>query len=207
MSVCRLLVWAVLFCVLTTAGVRPLLNAGRSAVAARNGMVAASQPLGSQVSLRKLQQGGPAIDAAVATAAPPALMVPVMTGPGGDMFALVYTAENDELSGLNGSGYSPKAANIEFFKSRGLDQIPMRSPFSVTAPGAVDGWVELLETQGTMSLEQVLEPAIEYAENRFRCLKSSARTGHAGKPCSRTIWNPLGTSSRTARLTGTPMFL
>ena len=167
MSVCRPLVLAAVFCVLTTAGVRPIPNAGRSAVVARNGMVAASQPLASQVGLRILQQGGNAIDAAVATAATLALMVPMMTGPGGDMFALVYMAENDELSGLNGSGSSPKAANIEFFKSRGLDQIPIRSPFSVTVPGAVDGWVELLETHGTMSLEQVLEPAIEYAENGF----------------------------------------
>ena len=207
MSVCRLLALAVVFCVLTTVGVLPLLNAGRLADVARNGIVAASQPLGSQVSLRMLQQGDDAIDAAVATVATLALMVPVMTGPGGDMFALVYTAENDELSGLNGSGYSPKAANIEFFQSRGLDQIPMRSPFSVTVPDAVDGWVELLQTHGTMSLEQVLEPAIEYAKNGFRCLKSSARTGHAGEPCSRTIRNPLGTSSRTARLPGTPMFL
>ena len=134
-------------------------------------------------------------------------MVPVMTGPGGDMFALVYTAEHDELSGLNGSGYSPKAANIEFFTSRGLDQIPMRSPFWETVPDEVEGRAVLPKTHDTMSSEQALELAIEHAKNGFRCLKSSARTGHAGEPWSRTIWNPLATSSRTARLPGTPMFL
>ena len=62
---------------------------------------------------------------------------------------------------------SKSSANIDFFKSRGLDKIPTRGAFSVTVPGVVDGWATLLEKYGTMSLEQVLEPAIEYAENEF----------------------------------------
>ena len=134
---------------------------------ARNGMVAASQPLASQVGLRILQQGGNAIDAAVATAATLALVAPMMTGPAGDMFALVYIAETGELKGLNGSGYSPKAADIDFFRRRGLNEIPADGAFSVTVPGAVDGWVTLLERYGTMPLERVLAPAIEYAEEGF----------------------------------------
>ncbi len=149
------------------AGVRPIPNAGRSAVLATNGMVAASQPLASQVGLQILRQGGNAVDAAVATAATLALVAPMMTGPGGDMFALVYMAETGELAGLNGSGFSPAAANVGFFRERGLQRIPMHSPFSVTVPGAVDGWATLLERFGTMTLEQVLAPAIGYAEQGF----------------------------------------
>ena len=158
---------AIVFSSLTTAGVRPIPNAGRSAVVARNGMVAASQPLASQVGLRILQEGGNAVDAAVATAATLALVAPMMTGPAGDVFALVYIAETGELAGLNASGFSPKAADIDFFKSRDLDKIDTKGAFSVTVPEAVDGWVTLLEKYGTMTLEQVLEPAIEYAENGF----------------------------------------
>ena len=167
MSFRYLLSVTILFSSVCMAGVRPIPNAGRSAVVARNGMVAASQPLASQVGLRILQQGGNAIDAAVATAATLALVAPMMTGPAGDMFAVVYIAETGELNGLNGSGYSPKAANIDFFKSRGLNEIPVKGAYSVTVPGAVDGWVTLLERYGTMSLEQVLGPAIEYAEEGF----------------------------------------
>lgn len=152
---------------IAAADVRPIPTAGRSAVAARNGMVAASQPLASQAGLRILQAGGNAVDASIATAATLALVAPMMTGPGGDMFALVYMAETGQLAGLNGSGFSPAAANIDFFRDRQLDQIPAKGAFSVTVPGAVDGWITLLERFGTMSLEQVLQPAIEYAEQGF----------------------------------------
>jgi gamma-glutamyltranspeptidase/glutathione hydrolase len=141
-------------------------DAGRSAVLARNGMVATSQPLAAQAGLRILQQGGNAIDAAVATAAALAVVEPMMTGVGGDMFAIVHTAKG-ELAGINGSGFSPAAANIEFFRQRKLGQIPSRGPFSVSIPGAVDGWAALLEKYGTMSFAEVLAPAIDYADNGF----------------------------------------
>jgi gamma-glutamyltranspeptidase/glutathione hydrolase len=167
MSFRYLLAAALVFAVVSAAGVRPIPNAGRSAVVARNGMVASSQPLASQVGLRILQQGGNAVDASVATAATLALVAPMMTGPAGDMFALIYIAETGKLAGLNGSGFSPKAAHIDFFKSRGLNEISTKSAFSVTVPGAVDGWATLLEEYGTMSLAQVLKPAIEYAEAGF----------------------------------------
>ncbi len=167
MSFLCILTVAIVFSSVIMAGVRPIPKAGRSAVVAQNGMVAASQPLASQVGLRILQQGGNAVDAAVATAATLALVAPMMTGPAGDMFALVYIAETGELAGLNASGFSPKAADIDFFRNRNLDEIPTKGAFSVTVPGAVDGWVTLLEKHGTMSLEQVLEPAIGYAEDGF----------------------------------------
>lgn len=134
---------------------------------ASNGMVATSQPLAAQAGLQILKHGGNAVDAAVATAATLAVVEPMMTGPGGDMFALVYIARTGELAGLNGSGFSPKAADVDFFRRRNLDPIPATGPFSVTVPGCVDGWTILLERYGTMSLARLLEPAIEYAECGF----------------------------------------
>lgn len=142
-------------------------GAGRSAVLARNGMVAASQPLAAQAGLRVLQRGGNAFDAAVATAAALAVVEPMMTGPGGDMFVLAYLAEEDRLVGLNGSGLSPEAVDLDFFASRGLDQIPVHGPYSVSVPGAVDGWAALLDRYGAMPLAEVLKAPIEYAENGF----------------------------------------
>src|SRR3989442_2528961 len=139
----------------------------RSAVLASNGMVATSQPLAVQAGLRILQQGGNAIDAAITTAAVLNVVEPHSTGVGGDMFALVYIAKTKELKGLNGSGFSIKAATRDFFLSRGKSSIPMYGPMSVSVPGAVDGWVTLLNKYGSMKLEQVLAPAIEYAEKGF----------------------------------------
>jgi gamma-glutamyltranspeptidase/glutathione hydrolase len=142
-------------------------RAGRSAVWARNGMVATSQPLAVQAGLRILQQGGNAVDAAVAAAAVLNVVEPMSTGVGGDMFALVYMATTGEIKGLNGSGFSPNAATPDFFLQKGLSAIPMYGAYSVSVPGAVDGWTTLLDKYGTMKLEQVLAPAIEYAELGF----------------------------------------
>ena len=142
-------------------------QSGRSAVLARNGMVATSQPLAAQAGLRILQKGGNAIDAAVATAATLAVVEPMMTGPGGDLFVLVYIAKEDKLVGLNASGFSPAAADSDFFKERNLEAVPVKGPFAVTVPGAVDGWATLLDAYGTMTMAEVLEPAIDYAENGF----------------------------------------
>jgi gamma-glutamyltranspeptidase/glutathione hydrolase len=142
-------------------------RSGRSAAWGRSGMVATSQPLAAQAGLRVLQQGGNAVDAAVATAAVLSVVEPMSTGLGGDVFALVYLARTGELHGLNGSGFSPQAATPEFFRKHSLTSIPIRGPFSVTVPGTVDGWVTLLDKFGTKKLEEVLAPAIEYAENGF----------------------------------------
>lgn len=139
----------------------------RSAVMARNGVVATSQPLAAQAGLRMLLQGGNAIDAAVATAAALNVVEPMSTGIGGDMFAIAYLAKSGELVGLNGSGRAPHAATLEAFTSRGLQAIPMTGILSISVPGTVDGWDQLLKRAGTMKLSQVLQPAIEYAEEGF----------------------------------------
>ncbi|MBO0719600.1 MAG: gamma-glutamyltransferase [Blastocatellia bacterium] len=150
-------------------GDKPSPSGGRtrSAVRAMNGMIATSQPLATAAGLRILQQGGNAIDAAVAAVAVLCVVEPMMVSPGGDLFALVWRAKNKELKALNASGRSPRAASIDELKKRGFTQMPQNGIHAVTVPGAVDGWAKLLERYGTMKLSQVLQPAIEYAERGF----------------------------------------
>jgi gamma-glutamyltranspeptidase / glutathione hydrolase len=140
---------------------------GRSVVRALNGMVATSQPLASAAGLRVLQQGGNAIDAAIAAAAVLCVVEPMMVSPGGDLFALVWDAKKKELKALNASGRAPKALSIDELKKRGVTKKPEFGIHTVTVPGAVDGWATLLKSHGTMTLAQVLQPAIEYAERGF----------------------------------------
>ena len=150
-------------------GDKPAKGGGRtrSAVRAMNGMVATSQPLASAAGLRILQQGGNAVDAAVAAAAVLCVVEPMMVSPGGDLFALVWDAKKKELKALNASGRSPKAISIDELKKRGITKLPQNGIHTVTVPGAVDGWAKVLEKYGTMKLAQVLQPAIEYAERGF----------------------------------------
>ncbi|MEK7834250.1 MAG: gamma-glutamyltransferase, partial [Acidobacteriota bacterium] len=121
-------------------GDKPAKGGGRtrSAVRAMNGMVATSQPLASAAGLRILQQGGNAVDAAVAAAAVLCVVEPMMVSPGGDLFALVWDARKKELKALNASGRSPKAASIDELKKRGVTKIPQSGIHTVTVPGAVD---------------------------------------------------------------------
>src|SRR6516225_3290422 len=151
------------------AGDRPAGNTRgtRSAVMARNGVIATSQPLATAAGLRVLQSGGNAIDAAVTAAAVLSVVEPTMNGPGGDLFAMVYSAKDHRVHGLNASGRAPAAATIEEFKRRGLQHIPLRGELSVSVPGVVDGWNELLTKYGTRTLEQALDPAIRYARDGY----------------------------------------
>src|ERR687886_72398 len=110
----------------------------RSPGLARNGGVAASEPLAAQAGLRILQEGGNAVDAAVAAAAVLNVVEPMMTGVGGDVFALVYLAERGELLGLNGSGRAPAAGAVESFARRGSTTMPGGGIQAATVPGAVD---------------------------------------------------------------------
>ena len=141
---------------------------GRSAVICQHGAVATSQPLAAQTGLQILRDGGNAIDAAVATAAVLNVVEPMSTGIGGDAFMLVYQPKDGVIRGLNASGRAPYAAELEFFTKRGLSSIPaFGSMDPVTVPGTIDGWATLLDECGTMSFAEVLQPAIDYAENGF----------------------------------------
>ena len=159
-------------------GDRPAANprSTRSVVLARNGIIATSQPLASAAGLRVLQQGGSAVDAAVTAAAVLAVVEPTMNGVGGDLFAIVYDAKTKTLHGLNASGRSAAAATPEEYKRRGFTAIPYRGELSVSVPGVVDGWNELLGKYGTIKLDRALEPAIGYARDGWAVPEMSSRT-------------------------------
>ena len=149
-------------------------HTGRSVVRCRNGMVASSQPLASQTGVEILKRGGNAVDAAIAMAAVLNVTEPMMTGIGGDAFALVYWSKTREFKGLNASGRAPRSLTRDYFARRGIKTMPEEGMESVTVPGAFDGWVTLLEKYGTMKLADVLAPAIEYAENGFPVMEKAA---------------------------------
>jgi gamma-glutamyltranspeptidase / glutathione hydrolase len=139
----------------------------RSPVLARNGVIATSQPLASAAGLQVMQEGGNAIDAAVTAAAVLAVVEPTMTGIGGDVFAIVYDAKTKQLRGLNSSGRAGTKADADMLVAKGNKTMPGRGPYPVTVPGALAGWVELLEKHGTISLERALAPAIRYARDGY----------------------------------------
>ena len=181
-SVKRVVSIVVLFCFFLMVD-RPVQNQsikpGRSVVRAQHGMVATSQPLASQVGIEVLKRGGNAVDAAIAVAAMLNVTEPMMTGIGGDMFALVYWAKTKELKGLNGSGRAPRSLTPEYFSKQNLKQMPLRGMGSITVPGAFDGWTTLLDKYGTMKLADLLAPAIEYAENGFPVMEKTAEDWEA----------------------------
>ena len=139
----------------------------RSEVLARHGAVATSQPLAAQAGLDILKRGGNAADAAVATAAMLGVTEPYSAGLGGDMFAIYYSAKRHRLYGLNASGWAPKSWSLENFQAGGIDEIPLHGEQSVSVPGAVDGWDQLLKRFGTMGFRQVLEPSVKTAGQGF----------------------------------------
>ncbi len=145
--------------------------ASRSEVIARHGMAATSQPLATQIAVDILQQGGSAVDAAIAANAALGLMEPTGSGMGGDLFAIVWDSKTKSLHGLNGSGRSPKSLTVEILKGKldelGRTTIPSTGPLPVSVPGCVDAWFELHERFGTLPMDQILAPAIRYAEEGF----------------------------------------
>jgi len=139
----------------------------RSNVRATRGMVATSQPLAAMAGLDMLKAGGNAADAAIATAAMLNVVQPTSTGIGGDCFALYWDAKTKQVTALNGSGRAPAAAAIAELRSLGYAQMPTFTGHSVSIPGTVAGWSDLLERHGLMSLSDVLQPAIWHAEHGY----------------------------------------
>jgi gamma-glutamyltranspeptidase/glutathione hydrolase len=141
--------------------------AQRSVAMGTNGMVAASQPLATLAGYKILQKGGNAVDAAVAMVSTLSVVEPHSVGLGGDAFALIYLAKEKKLIGVNGSGRAPYRANLKWFHEKGLKEIPERGILPVTVPGALHGWASAVERYGTLSLGELFEDAIHYAENGF----------------------------------------
>ena len=139
----------------------------RIPVFARN-VVSTSHPLAAQAGLRILQQGGNAVDAAVATAAVMTLVEPVSNGLGSDSFCILW--DGKKLHGLNASGCAPQAWTPDYFKRKyGADARtpPQRGMDSVTVPGAVASWVALSERFGKLPFADLMAPAIETAERGY----------------------------------------
>ncbi|HEY6453020.1 MAG TPA: gamma-glutamyltransferase [Steroidobacteraceae bacterium] len=139
----------------------------RSMVASATGVVASESVLASQVGARILECGGNAVDAAVAMNAMLGLVAPMNDGIGGDLFALIHQARDGRLYGLNASGPAPAALTIDFLQRRRIDEMPARGIHSVTVPGAVAGWEQLLRRYGSKGFAELLAPAIAYAERGF----------------------------------------
>ena len=145
--------------------------ATRSEVLARHGMVCTSVPLATQVGLDILKRGGSAVDAAIAANATLGLTEPVSNGIGGDLFAIVYSAKENKLYGINGSGRSPLALSYEQMKAElaklKRETIPPIGMLPISVPGCVDAWSELHKKFGKLKLADDLAPAIHYAEEGF----------------------------------------
>jgi gamma-glutamyltranspeptidase / glutathione hydrolase len=140
----------------------------RSSVYGRNGTVATSQPLATAAGLEILAKGGNAADAAVAAGAVLNVTEPGSTGIGGDMFALYYSADTKHVTALNGSGRAPAALTLERLKRDGFtDELPPFHAHTVTVPGACAGWFDLIEKHGSLSMAEILSPAIRLAREGF----------------------------------------
>ena len=147
----------------------PSFTSRRSPVYSRSGIVATSQPLATAAGIEILSKGGNAADAAVAAAAAQNVTEPTSTGIGGDMFALYFDAQTKQVTALNGSGRAPSALTLERLKREGLlaDSLPFYHPHTVTVPGACAGWCDLIQKHGSLSLSDILAPAIRLADEGF----------------------------------------
>jgi len=137
----------------------------RTMAVAQRGMVCTSTPLAAQAGLRILQEGGNAFDAAVATAACLPVVEPTSNGLGSDAFALIWS--KGKLYGLNSSGVSPKALNLEKLLQKGYTKMPERGWEPVDVPGAPAAWAAINKRFGRLPLSKVVEPAAWYAENGY----------------------------------------
>jgi len=151
-------------------GGRPVGEAwSRSPVYAENGMAATAHPLASQVAIDILQAGGNAVDAAIAANAALGLMEPTGNGIGGDLFAIIWDPKTQKLYGLNASGRSPIGRSYDELLARldGKESLPPFGDIPVSVPGAVDGWFEMHDRFGELSMRKILQPTIDYASSGF----------------------------------------
>jgi gamma-glutamyltranspeptidase/glutathione hydrolase len=180
----------------------------RPTVVASHGMVAAGHPLAAEAGLRILKAGGNAVDAAIATWAVQGEVEPAMTGLGADMFIMIYLAKTGEVKFINGTGYAPQAATIDFYKSKG--GLPDEGPLSIAVPGAVGGAAFALRKYGTRSLGDVLAPAIEIADQGFPITETLAGQLASGKeklqkwPSTTKVWFKDGKPLQTGDILVNP---
>jgi len=147
----------------------------RPVALAQRGMVSSPHYLSSGAGLRVLQDGGSAVDAAVAMNAALGVVYPHMTGVGGDALWLIHDASTGKVHALNGSGRAGSEATREWFSEQGHQQIPIRGPLAaITVPGAVDSWCTAHQWFGRLPLSSVLSPAIDYARDGYPVCQAQA---------------------------------
>jgi gamma-glutamyltranspeptidase/glutathione hydrolase len=146
---------------------RDFITPSRSIAVGERGMAATSHPQATLAALDILKAGGNAMDAAIAAVALQGVVEPQMTGVGGDCF-VIYSPKAGAPVALNGSGRTPAKTDLAKFVATGAKDISPSSPQAVTIPGAIDAWCKLAAAHGSKSLEDILKPAIDAAENGFR---------------------------------------
>lgn len=194
-------------------------------------MVATSHPLATAAGLEVLSAGGTAVDAAIAAVAVQAVVDPLMTGIGGDCFAL-YAPAGGAVRALNGSGRAPAAATVEAVTaalatqagedgsnaaagtagiSAGLTEIPQNSAHAVTVPGAISAWCRLHADHGTLPLSQLFARAIRYAEEGYRVTPrvamdwTAAQATVAGDAGAAALFLPEGKAPVAGELRAQPL--
>jgi gamma-glutamyltranspeptidase/glutathione hydrolase len=142
-------------------------KAARPVIMSQNGVISAGHPLAALAGVKVLEEGGNAVDAALAAAFVMSAVKPEASGPGGDLFALVYMKKTGKVEALNSSGPAPAQATIDYFHEHGLKAIPQFGPLSIAVPGAVDGWLELHKRYGTRDLGRLAADGIRIAREGF----------------------------------------
>jgi len=151
-------------------------KAARPVIMSQNGMVSSGHQLASLTGVEILKEGGNAVDAALAAAFVMSVVKPETSGPGGDLFALVYMKKTGKVEALNASGPAPAKASIEHFHERGLKGIPQYGPLSIAVPGAVDGWLELHKKYGTKEFARLTADAVRIGREGFPISQEFAKS-------------------------------
>ena len=140
------------------------------------GVAVTPHHLASEAAVAIMRQGGTAADAAIAANAVLGVVSPEACGIGGDLFALIHTPRDEAPATLNSSGRAGQGAKAALVRELGHERIPIDSPFAITVPGCVDGWIAISRRFGSMPLAAVMGPAIHYAKAGFPASPELAAT-------------------------------
>jgi gamma-glutamyltranspeptidase/glutathione hydrolase len=175
------------------------------------GVVTSTHWIASSVGMSILERGGNAFDAAVATGFTLQIVEPHLNGPGGEVPIILWKAGEETPKVICGQGTAPAAATIDRYDELGLKLVPGTGLLAGVVPGAFDAWMIMLRDYGTMTLEDVLAPAMSYAENGFPLVRRAVQAIHAvddffrrNWPSSAEVWLPNGKPPKPDQLYRTP---
>jgi gamma-glutamyltranspeptidase/glutathione hydrolase len=140
------------------------------------GVVASTHWIATAVGMATLEKGGNAFDAAVATAFTLQVVEPHLNGPGGDVPVIVHDVRRGKPEVICGQGPAPAKATISHYRREGLDLVPGTGLLAACVPGSFETWMMLLRDYGTLSLREVLSPAIGYAQNGYPLVERASAT-------------------------------